>query len=1174
MLNILKRFCNDSSIDNGLMLIDMPTGSGKTYFVIEYIFNHFEKFAEEGKKIFFITSLKKNLPIQQLYKYFQDNGRDDFNKHVLFLDSNADCLINNFDKVKSNIPSEFKDVDLFRRINDNIQTINIYKKRLDGKLQDGSKEEDFEGLYFLAQKAKESISEELEPQFRRLIEAKISIDGEGKRRTKAQKKALLKTELQWLPQLYEAVNTDDATVIFLSLDKFLARNSTIVEPSYVVANSNILKNSIVFIDEFDACKEIILKNNIDNGIRDKVSLLSLFRLIHAGLKNTFTSKLLKLSTRLSEEIECNKRKKTPEELFENLKKISEEIYEDYSINYFHKLKDVEYKTNFLFQDFKFLTIFDEKNYEKNKPQKEISIEKSDEEKLNLISIIEAKEDKSDEDCNLYMLLKRLRSFIEYFAKGIGFIALNYKNIKNNEFIDYNYEAAIRTVLAECNIDGKNANYLVNIILNSKKGRITELSDLKIDFDNSIYQKGLRYYSLMDADEFDTQSKIDMVDCSESPEKFLIKLSSNAKVVGISATATLPTVTGNFNINYLKEKLGHRFVELTEDEILSIKNYFEKEIIPDYNNVDIRIQPIDVNEVNYSEVFKNLFPDEKVSQEVLFQLKDLVGDVEYKKIRYIKVFLTMKHFLVNDTVKSFLCLMNIKAANHKRDFELGFLKNVFEILKQQNYQLSNKCYVKTLDGNLDAFESKKKKIHNELKRGNKIFVLSTYQTLGAGQNLQYQMPDDFYDFVKVNDLSYSNKELKDFDGLYLDIPTNIFINFGHALSECEFIRFLYYIKFLQHAGQIKALDANILIRRGFNIFKKSQGRNIKTPECRSIDLHYSRIILQAVGRICRSGLKNKEIFICYDEKIMRYLSNIADEYDSRLLNPEFKALLERAGKKDTYKDSKMQEAVNAAESIATANFMSIDTMINNAQRFGWTFATKENWQMLREFVLKHPAVSDDNESKAYSIYVRLPQKAKGYFYDYDKNNKYYRIGFNSKIDNAETFVGEKMCRLSELMAIPDVKEYFISKGYATQFELSDYILSPMMFTNVYKGALGEVIGKFLIEKYGIVNELKEIEELDKFEKFDYHYKDVYFDFKHWDDAFSYKDNEKEMDRIAAKLVACGGRKAVVINILSNTQEYEIYSKGNVLVVPYLYNLSTKQISIENFHIIKEFIAEYE
>ena len=61
MLNAIREFCDDHSFDNGLLLIDMPTGFGKTHNVIEYICEKVK--ADPLQKIFFVTSLKKNLPI-------------------------------------------------------------------------------------------------------------------------------------------------------------------------------------------------------------------------------------------------------------------------------------------------------------------------------------------------------------------------------------------------------------------------------------------------------------------------------------------------------------------------------------------------------------------------------------------------------------------------------------------------------------------------------------------------------------------------------------------------------------------------------------------------------------------------------------------------------------------------------------------------------------------------------------------------------------------------------------------------------------------------------------------------------------------------------------------------------------------------------------------------------
>ena len=54
------------------------------------------------------------------------------------------------------------------------------------------------------------------------------------------------------------------------MDKFLSLNSTIVEPSTMLYNSDLIEDAVIFIDEFDATKETVLKNIIQNGLRDRV----------------------------------------------------------------------------------------------------------------------------------------------------------------------------------------------------------------------------------------------------------------------------------------------------------------------------------------------------------------------------------------------------------------------------------------------------------------------------------------------------------------------------------------------------------------------------------------------------------------------------------------------------------------------------------------------------------------------------------------------------------------------------------------------------------------------------------------------------------------------------------------------------------------------------------------
>ena len=88
---------------------------------------------------------------------------------------------------------------------------------------------------------------------------------------------------QWLGKLYPAVFTRDKQIIFMSMNKFLVRNNPIVEPSYLFYTSDIINNAIIFIDEFDATKETILNNIIENGLKDKIDHIELFENFSFGI---------------------------------------------------------------------------------------------------------------------------------------------------------------------------------------------------------------------------------------------------------------------------------------------------------------------------------------------------------------------------------------------------------------------------------------------------------------------------------------------------------------------------------------------------------------------------------------------------------------------------------------------------------------------------------------------------------------------------------------------------------------------------------------------------------------------------------------------------------------------------------------------------------------------------
>lgn len=84
MEKILNEYCH-SECKSGLLLLSMPTGFGKTHSVLNFIYEHYEEFAAQNRKILFITNLKKNLPIQDFKERFIANQKEEeFDQHVLF----------------------------------------------------------------------------------------------------------------------------------------------------------------------------------------------------------------------------------------------------------------------------------------------------------------------------------------------------------------------------------------------------------------------------------------------------------------------------------------------------------------------------------------------------------------------------------------------------------------------------------------------------------------------------------------------------------------------------------------------------------------------------------------------------------------------------------------------------------------------------------------------------------------------------------------------------------------------------------------------------------------------------------------------------------------------------------------------------------------------------------
>ena len=77
-------------------------------------------------------------------------------------------------------------------------------------------------------------------------------------------------------------------------------------------------------------------------------------------------------------------------------------------------------------------------------------------------------------------------------------------------------------------------------------------------DRSFYQVGMEYYEFEDNDSHHDNTNLKFVKVYDTPEKIMLYLAGKATVFGISATAEVDTVVGNYNLRYLKEQLKERY----------------------------------------------------------------------------------------------------------------------------------------------------------------------------------------------------------------------------------------------------------------------------------------------------------------------------------------------------------------------------------------------------------------------------------------------------------------------------------------------------------------------------------------------------------------------------------------------------------------------------------------
>ncbi|MEE8808267.1 MAG: hypothetical protein SOI44_07625 [Lactimicrobium sp.] len=1153
MEKAIERFCHER--DNGLLLLDAPTGSGKTYNVLNFIYDHYDDKEYRNKKFFFLTTLKKNLPVNDLKSLFVKNDRlMDFQRDVIMLDNNADALLNSLRKKENTIkvPSSIQQWPEYQNVISRADFINNYRSQ-------SCSHDLFEKSLF--DNALKQFSNTDEPKFRHKIEELL------KSRWKSPKQRLQLIEnnesYQWIAELYPAVKTIEKRVFFMSIDKFFLGNSTLIEPTYTFYNHPIIKDSIIFIDEVDSTKSHLLNQIISKGIESKIDYLALFDQLHSVIKTKGLPSELTAESKASRKYRDDSEKyKSPSDIVKEIERVLDETYAQYNMQYSFRLEPDSQSNgrNFLFNDLKYHSVFQGKN-----SFIEINTDKNS--KQNWLRLCSKK--MSTNEKSVIGMLSSVKGSLSYFVNGCGYLGMNYKNYMDEKNKsgddDFSFDEAVQSILSEFVPAKDFKNYLREQVLsgeitNRRKKQNTHRIPME-QLDQSVYAKGFRYYDFLDEPTHQMHSEIRLYDFNETPEHVMKQICESAHVIGISATATLPTVLSNYDLDWLKTVLGSNYYKLPEEDLQNIRTEFENSNIG-YHNVNIHVNPINVNE-DFKQTCIDLLEDEEEGEEFCNEL-DRTIDKSHDKKALLKILTAVKMFMKNDSLHSCLCFSNklAKDSGGKLDRQL-----IIKAARIMNHHLNKQYDVEKMFVIMSSenFRENQKLLCEDLSKGEKRFVLTSYSTLGAGQNLQYDAPKR-QKLIAVNDHTWDNHK-RDFDSIYLEKPTNQVVNIYSELSDENLIRLIYQIEFLMESGDISQAAGIALIKEGFRHLQRDDGAILPSSKSEGIrtlgnDLYDNnsynnsilQVLIQAVGRICRTGHKNPDIQIMIDEECFQKCDFRIMK--TRLMNPEFRAIVNESLKYQQHSESKEYiKLKNQADILSDQSMQAIQSILKST----WDKISIEQWRTLRMILLKYPTVSleiIEQHPEWKNIYFKLPVKANRY--SYRQENDYHQNDVSFDMDLPQK-VSQEDIHLQDVLTIPGLREYFEKNQFAVEFKKNDYIMTPPEFNNIYKGALGEEIGKFILETYLHIKVMP-IDDPAHFELFDSVLDNgIYLDFKYWKDTMRV-DAKEQKEKIMQKLDKCHGRRAVIINILGyEGSQITPSDDGRIIEIPYLFDLNKKELS---------------
>ncbi len=1216
-----ERFCLDKEHENGILIESFPTGLGKSHEACYAMLDTIRK--DPDAKFIFICNQTKNLPYDLLKRIAKTDfgmSEKEFSKLVLALKSNTDSFSENYkESMKKHIKSLFAEHDIEEGVFRNVLHYrNLYRKI---SKQTGTARE------YLDQVMAEY--EHAERDFRTAIRKILK---PLKRPSARISRINSNEEYGWIREIYPAVDFDKYRIILMSDAKFLYTIDTIVSAQFTIwsetdlrvqkpeeedeepsENSRLL-NHIIIIDEFDAFKRVIQEALIGEQ-EDEVDAIRAFRNLYLRLqhwKNLPATMITESSWWTSiKKISIPDRFK---KLIDRTKAIRQKFHMEYLFKQYGLDSDGNLVdppgSSFMFRD-----------YEPYSIGNAFTVRTDNEMRYNRILIGKNIKSTSTWFTNLFGNLNEL--FVQ-LAKLVRDLAFNYMYARKDAVSDAENEESgsftncVDSVIDALDMEPDLAKFIKTKVIHN---RLKSGSEKRLSLDDpTFFSRGFSYISMRDSIDKQLQTHLYYTGFDTTPETVLRHMSERTKVIAMSATAEVDSPLCNFHLQYLRDSgvYFHEFNETEKEEIRELIESLRHGFKTGKSNLRCEYLP---SVSDYSRAsWEDILDDEDAADDLYTSLGITEEDQSFAEVRYVRAAQAIDAFLAHDDIQSMIGFFSAHVrSSSDGKFTTAKMNKVIEKLARKHGMAINvmwqgseeetlnpkagapSAYILQINGT--NYKEMKDKVLDRLSgkaegcngTGQKIFVITAYQTLGAGQNLQYDVPENLSDarvWIRktMSDYDMTSRE-KDFDAIYLDDPTSIGPQVEYG-KKATLDNYLFFAEYLDATGQITLKQKHVEIKNAF--------RQCHTPNMDRQPNHFkgtyayilakAQVVNQAVGRMSRTGWKMPNVYLFIDSELVNGGTfALPLEYYGTYLSYEFETLYNaaHAAKDLNSRDDDEEKTLDDCLRISH-NFVGYLDDLRFAV-YGGDSEAIAKWQELRDFVLHNPTcpVKMEGLTKLQNTihrygYMSPPERTDCYWFtlkfDFDQNGTDgLEISFSgpsahlSKDDLEKVWyaASPETAKLTLMSKIDFVREYLQEQGIPLKFEINDKLMSPPLFRNIYMGGLGELVGKVIIEHLTDRKVLLSEMPAKYYEKFDYALGDgVYVDFKDWNESNYYdeKKTERIIKLISEKLEACEGSRVYVINIVTDgSRKYEpfhTYKLANgreIVTVPYLYEVKNGNVS---------------